>query len=99
MNRLRWTAPAIEDLRNLRDYIASDSETAAAKLMRKLISAPERLIQFPELGKKVPETDDPLIRELIVARNYRVIYLWKKPTINILGVIHARQNLAGMDAT
>ena len=77
--------------------MASDSKAAAVTLIRKLLLAPERLIQFPGLGKKVPEADDPSIRELIVVRNYRVIYLWKKPTIHILGIIHARQNLAGID--
>jgi plasmid stabilization system protein ParE len=36
-----------------------------------LISSVKRLADFPELGRVVPEFDDPSIREIVV-RSYRV---------------------------
>ena len=41
-----------------------------------LVSSAKRLADFPEMGRMVPEFDDPSIREIIV-RSYRVI--WRLP--------------------
>ena len=32
------------------------------------------LEKFPELGRVVPEFGEPSIREIVVRRNYRVVY-------------------------
>ena len=97
MTKLRWTDPAVADLQAIKDYISQDSEESAISLLEKIIAAPERLIQFPEIGRIVPESENQRIREIIAVRNYRVIYLWEEPFIYILGIIHVRQSLAEMD--
>jgi toxin ParE1/3/4 len=68
-----WTTPALTDAEAIRDYIARDSPRYAADLMARIVGAVERLAQFPESGRKVPELDRPDVRELIVG-NYRVVY-------------------------
>ena len=85
------------DLGALKDYLSQDSPAAAISLIQKLLEAPERLEQFPLLGKKVAEADNPRIRELIVARSYRLIYLWDESCVHILGIIHVKRNLAAME--
>lgn len=58
--------PAIEG-------ISLFSEPAAGRFLRNVIAAVDRLEDFPELGRIVPEYDIPQIREWFVGR-YRVIY-------------------------
>ena len=50
---------ARRDLRDIVRYISLDSPTRAA--------------DFPEMGRVVPEFDDPSIREIVV-RSYRIIH-------------------------
>ena len=61
---------------NLRDivrYISLDSPERAVILGQFLVNNTKRLADFPELGRVVPEFDDPSLREIVV-RSYRVIY-------------------------
>jgi toxin ParE1/3/4 len=86
--KLVWTDPSVEDLRSIRDYIARDSEYYAATVIEQLILAAERLVEFPRLGRAVPEAQDESIRELL-HENYRIIYRIIDERIEILTVVHA----------
>lgn len=65
--------PAKRDLQAIVRFISLDSPRRAIRFAQLLISATKRLAQFPEMGRQVPELDDPLAREIIV-RSYRIIY-------------------------
>jgi len=45
----------------------------AHRVVQRLISAAERLIEFPEIGRVVPEVGQSELRELIV-RPYRLVH-------------------------
>lgn len=90
--KILWTDPAVQDLRNLHDYIARDSEVYASSFVQRIILAVDRLTEFPRLGRVVPEADQELIRELLY-QNYRIIYRIKSELIEILTVIHGRRDL------
>jgi len=62
--RIKWTDPAIESLRNLHGYIAKDSEIYATSFVQRIVLAVEKLVDFPRLGRVVPEADEETIREL-----------------------------------
>ena len=64
---------ARRDLRDIVRYISLDSPERAVAFGRLLLSSTKRLAEFPEMGRMVPEFDDPSIREIVV-RSYRVIY-------------------------
>jgi plasmid stabilization system protein ParE len=64
---------ARRDLRVIVRYISVDSPDRAVAFGQFLLGSTKRLADFPELGRVVPEFDDPSIREIIV-RSYRVIY-------------------------
>ena len=64
---------ARRDLRDIVRYISLDSPEGAVRFGQFLVSSTKRLAEFPEMGRVVPEFDDPSIREIIV-RSYRVIY-------------------------
>lgn len=55
------------------DYIAKDSLEYALSFYEELREKVGNLVQFPKMGRKVHELNDPNIRELIL-RNYRLIY-------------------------
>ena len=95
MTRLEWTEPAVADLENIQDYITRDSAEYADALIERLILSVDRLESFPESGRRVTESTDPKIRELLV-ESYRVIYRLKKGSVQILAVAHGARNLAGM---
>ena len=50
------------------------------------------LEKFPEIGRKVPETDDPNIRELIF-QNYRIIYRIFNDVVQIIAVIRGSRDI------
>ncbi|MEW6087385.1 MAG: type II toxin-antitoxin system RelE/ParE family toxin [bacterium] len=86
-----WSIPAKLDLKNIYDYIASDSRYYAVKVSQEFIEKSENLAQFPKMGRIVPERNDPNIRELIV-NSYRLVYEISSNQIQILAIIHAKQD-------
>jgi toxin ParE1/3/4 len=87
-----WTDPAIEDLRALRDYIGRDSDLYAADMVEQMVLSVEKLLQFPRMGRVVPETQDESIRELL-HQNYRIVYRINGERIEILTIIHGSRDL------
>lgn len=90
--KILWTEPAIEDLRNLHAYIARDSEIYASNFVQRIITAVDKLTNFPRLGRMVPEAEQEAVRELIY-QNYRIIYRIKGELVEILTVLHGRRDL------
>lgn len=59
-----WTAKAERQLDHIFQYIASDSELYAYRLVNKIINRAESLSQFPEKGQQVPEYQRKDIRQV-----------------------------------
>ena len=93
-----WTEPAEIDLDELFDYIARDAPIYAEQYIDRILEAVTKLTDLPRVGRKVPEANSEHIRELIV-QSQRVIYIidddWD--TVNILALVHVRQDLAAND--
>ena len=92
MSKLVWTAPAVSDLEAIYDFIANDSEYYASSFIEELIQQPEKLLEFPKIGRIVPEYNRMDIRELIF-QSYRIIYQITDDRITILTVIHGKRDL------
>jgi|SRR5580692_6462595 toxin ParE1/3/4 len=71
--RIFWTPIAVQDLRDICDFISRDNLVAAPRLGKELIKQSEAMAAFPQSGRMVPEKKDPLIRETLVG-SYRIIY-------------------------
>ena len=56
-----WSIPAKEDLKKIYDYIARDSKYYARKVSQEIVEKSEKLNNFPEIGRIVPEIDEPNI--------------------------------------
>jgi addiction module RelE/StbE family toxin len=90
--KIEWAEPAILDLDSVRNYIARDSKHYAERFMEKLIEGVEKLKKFPKIGRRVQESEEKNIRELLFY-NYRIIYRVETGRILILTVIHASRDL------
>ncbi len=87
--RVRWTRPALRDLRALQDYIAEDSPAAADRITRRIRDAVSHLADFPESGRpgRVGKT-----RELIVNKGrHFVTYRVRGQVVYIIAMIDLRR--------
>lgn len=73
MVKVIWTDAAIQDLNDIGDYIAKDSERYAEITIQRLFESVDILENNPKVGKMVPEFEIETIRELIRG-SYRIVY-------------------------
>lgn len=90
--KLFWTKEALLCLQEIEEYISRDSSIVAIEFVDKLISVAETIINNPGIGRIVPELSLENIRE-ILHKNYRIVYLVKKNSIDILTVFEGHQLL------
>ena len=88
---VEWTDVAKQHLQRIYDHIEPQSELYARRMIDKLVLRADGLGDFPEMGREVPEYEDPSVRELLVSP-YRIIYVVRKSRIDIIGVIHTARN-------
>lgn len=94
---IRWSDEASADLEALHAYIARDSPTYARRFIERLLTAVDRLEEFPESGRHVPEAaGEPTVRELLF-QSYRIVYVREAEGVRIITVIHGSRDLAGID--
>ena len=86
--RLRWTVQAAEDLEAIKKFIARDSPTYAQQVVGDLYQAAIGILPFPDVGRIVPERQDPNIRE-ILRPPYRIMYRRRPDLIEILTIHHS----------
>ena len=91
MTRILWSPQSLRDLEAQRAYIAQDSEPYADLTVRRIVTAVDRLEQFPLSGRIVPERRSPWLREVIVGR-FRVVYRVGTDTVEIVTVFRASQS-------
>lgn len=90
---VKWTGHALAQLRHIHDYIAQDSPLYAKRVSEALVRKSLALDELPRLGRIVPELNEETVRELSLY-TYRILYEIKAERVEVLAVIHKRQNLA-----
>ena len=86
--KILWSPQSLRDLQAIHEYIARDSGHYADLTVARIFAGVERLVQFPNSGRVVPERNQPEIREIIVGR-FRVVYRMRESTIEIATVFRA----------
>ena len=84
-----WSPRAIGHLASLRDYIARENPSAAARTATTLLAAVDRLAELPNLGRpgRVSGT-----REFVVpGTSYVIPYRVRGERLEIIVVFHGRQ--------
>jgi toxin ParE1/3/4 len=92
MAEIKWTEPALEHLNGIGDYIAKDNPDAANRLVERVFKAVDLLVQFPELGRRVPEMRNSGYREVIVSP-CRVIYRIEGEMVIVIFVMRGEKQL------
>lgn len=91
-----WSHPAKADLRSIHDYIAKNSPFYAKKVVQDIREKTDVLNTNPKIGKKVAELNDDTIRELS-KYSYRILYEISPQQIEILAIVHKRQDFKADD--
>lgn len=94
MVQINWTKIAVDDLKNIAEYISKDSEKYA-KLQIIRIRYRTRILKSQiYVGKIVSDIDENNIRELIEG-NYRIIYkIVSDSRVDILTIHHSARDLS-----
>ena len=90
--QLRWSPEAVEDVESIANFIERDSSYYARAVVSQIISLADTVPEHPQLGRVVPEINDPDYRERFVHK-YRVIYRVEADRILIAAVIHGSRHL------
>ena len=90
--KIFWTKEALLRLQEIEEYISRDNPIGAIEFVDKLITVAETIIDNPRKGRIVPELSLENIRELL-HQNYRIVYLVKKNSVDILTVFEGHQLL------
>ncbi len=93
--RVRWAELAVGDLEEQVSYIAVDSETDAARVLKRIETRAAALESSTARGRVVPELAHFAMRtwrELVV-RPYRLVYRIEGNTVTVLAVFDGRRDL------
>ena len=90
--RVGWSPRAVEDLEAIAQYIAADSPSYAAAVVKTILAKAHNLSQFPFSGRIVPELSEDSVREWF-AYSYRVIYRIDGEAVTIAAVVHTKRLL------
>ncbi len=92
MMRLRWTAPAAQDLYKIARYIRRDNPTAAREVAKTIYDGCESLVNSPYRGRKGHIKG---ARELVFpGLPYIAVYRIKEQVVEILHIYHGAQDWA-----
>ena len=94
MGAVKWTALALENVNDIAEYIAKDSQRYASAQVERFFERTQILEDFPNSGRIVPELEDEKIRELICG-SFRIIYrIVSDKQIDIVTVHHTKRILS-----
>ena len=77
-------------MKAIHDYIATDSPANAKAVVRDILAHAATLPETPRIGRRVPELDDPDIRE-VPAHAWRVISQLRGNAVFIVTLVHRRR--------
>lgn len=98
LREVAWTESARDALDAVIEYIAQDSQQAAARVLDAALRAGASLAAFAERGRVVPELNDPTIRELFVHR-YRLQYQIEDRRVLVVAFLHRARDFATWQAS
>lgn len=88
--KLKWTKRALQQLVNAQYYISQDNPIAANQVATRIVDATQLLLTQPMMGRKGRVTGT---YEWVVKQTpYLIVYTINNNTLQILRVIHSKQN-------
>ena len=95
MVEILFSPDALEDLQEIKSYIAYDlqNETAAENTVRTIIDRIQRLIDFPDMGaplSSVAQTQSDY--RYLICGSYTAFYRHEEDTVYIIRVLYGRRD-------
>jgi toxin ParE1/3/4 len=90
-----WSPRSVADLEEIRAYIETDSPAWADLTVRRLVAAVERLQQFPDSGRIVPERQSPDLRDIVSGAD-RIVYRRQPTTVEIATVFRGSRDFSNL---
>ena len=100
MKTLKINPQVYDDLEDIREYIALDSEEQADKVIRRILSDIERLQEFPNIGTRLCNKVhiDAKYRYLITY-SYATVYYTDTENVYVTTVLHLARDFSAIDFT
>ena len=92
MAEIRWTEEAVKWVEHIYAYIAEDNPYAAQSVIEGIYAKAQVLQTWPHIGYKYKDHPEGEIRIRLYG-HYRIAYLNKDDTIEILGVFHGAMEI------
>jgi toxin ParE1/3/4 len=92
MARLRWSLQAAQDLEDICDFLAQDSEQYACVFARRVMAIIKSIPANPRLGSMVPEYNRDDLRERVF-HSYRIIYRLRGQAVEMVTITHGARLL------
>jgi toxin ParE1/3/4 len=87
-----WSARALRDLRDQRQYIARSQPSAATRIAERIVAVTDYLAIYPEYGRATDWDETGRVRELVVAgMPFVVLYTLTRESVIVLRLFHAAQ--------
>jgi plasmid stabilization system protein ParE len=87
-----WTDSAQDDLAAIQANLRLVSASAADALVPRLIDRTAQLEDYPPMGRKIPEFDNDLLRDLIEGE-YRIFYEVFPDRVEVWAIAYGREKL------
>ena len=88
--KIEWTVPALQHVRDAREYIEIDNPAAAARQIDRIEAAVNLLRAFPMMGRTGRRSGT---RELPVPGTpYVLVYRVKQESVQVLAVLHGARD-------
>tara|TARA_B100000745_G_scaffold297133_1_gene243585 strand:+ start:411 stop:695 length:285 start_codon:yes stop_codon:yes gene_type:complete len=91
MGKIIWAPTALNDIEAIAKFIERDSPEQASLFVTRVIEMTDRLQDFPESGRIIPEINKKNCREIVYGA-YRIMYLIIKKEVWITGVVHGARS-------
>lgn len=89
---VHWSDVALQHLAHISLYIGRTSPLYADRMIERILRRVEALAEFPDLGLRTSEYQDVNVREVFESP-YRILYLAQPTRVDILAIVHARQDV------
>jgi addiction module RelE/StbE family toxin len=87
--QLEWRQQALDDLAEIVGFIADDNPDAAQELKDEIEAKAAKLPDHPKLYKSSSRVKG--MREMVVRKNYIVLYRVTLELVEVVNVLHARR--------
>jgi toxin ParE1/3/4 len=84
---VKYTKPALQDLKNIHDYIANDSAVNAKRFIQAIKDHVTILNKYPEIGSQIFTNRYNNLRQLL-HKSYRIIYYYENDIVTIITIHH-----------